>query len=252
MKRNIILIITLLIGLCPVMAATHNQTFQEGVAAYSQGNYDNAIAAWQSILDDGQESGELYYNLGNAYYRLEDYAHAILNYERAARLMPRDKETKENLALAYSKTEDRIEQMPRLFFVAWWQGLIQFFNPRGWMWIAIMLLALTGTSVAWFFLSRDYRWRKGTFVATIVLAILLLFSAICVAVSASHVSKHHEAIVVAPMTVVKSAPDQGGMDKFVLHEGTHLQLGISQDGWTKIELNDGNTGWLPNEDFEVI
>ncbi len=252
MKRNILLIITLLMGLCPVMAGTHNQTFQDGAAAYSKGDYTTAIVVWQSILDDGQESGELYYNLGNAYYRLGDYAHAILNYERAARLMPRDKETKENLALAYSKTEDRIEQMPRLFFIEWWQAAVQFFSPRGWMWIALSLLALTGAAVTLFFLSRDYRWRKGTFVTSLTLGVLLLVSAVLVAASASRASKHNEAIVVAPMTVVKSSPDQGGMDKFVLHEGAHLQLGISQDGWTKIEINDGNTGWLPSEDFEII
>ncbi len=242
----------LLAGLFPARAGSYNETFRDGAETYSKGDYAAAITIWQSILDEGQESGELYYNLGNAYYRLGDYAHAILQYERAARLMPRDKETKENLALAYSKTEDRIEQMPQLFFVAWWQAAVLYLSPRGWMWIVLVLLALTGTAVALFFLSRDYRWRKGTFVAALVLAVLLLLSAILVAASASRAAKHNEAIVIAPMTVVKSSPDQGGMDKFVLHEGAHLQLGISQDGWTKIEINDGNTGWMPNEDFEII
>ncbi len=252
MKRNIILFVACVLCCATAVASSHKQTFQEGVATYGKGDYAAAIAVWQTIVDDGQESGELYYNMGNAYYRLEDYAHAILYYERAARLMPRDRETRENLALAYSKTEDHIEQMPQLFLVSWWQTAVRFLGPRGWMWVALALLALTGAATVLFFLCRDFRWRKGSFVATVVLGTLLVVAAVLVATASSQAARHHEAIVVAPMAVVKSAPDQGGMDKFVLHEGAHLQLGISENGWTKVEIDDGNSGWLPTTDFEVI
>lgn len=251
MKQHILPLLFLLLSL-PAAAESGSAPFQQGCQAYGQGHYDQAIAAWQSLLDGGQESGALYYNLGNAYYRQDDYAHAVLCYERAQRLMPRDRDTRENLALAYSKTEDHVQPMPRFFLASWWQGLLGLFSPRGWMWAALIVLAVTCAALSLFFLSRGFALRKSSFIASIVLGVFTLFSFLCVALSARQVSSHPEAVVMAPMTVAKSSPDQGGVDKFVLHEGTHLRLSDTDGGWTKVYIDDGNSGWLPNGDFETI
>lgn len=251
MKRYIITFVIIFLGLHTTVLG-NNHAFQQGSQAYAKGDYATAIAKWQSILKDGQESGELYYNIGNAYYRMDDFSHAILNYERAKRLMPRDQDTRENLALAYSKTEDHIPQVPKFFLVSWWQGMVSLFSPHDWMWTSIILLVLTGAALVTFFLSRDFGFRKTSFIISMVLCVLLVFSFIFVALSFQNVSIHQEAVVMAPMTVVKSSPDQGGVDKFVLHEGTHLRLTDTEDRWTKIYIDDGNSGWLPNEDFEKI
>lgn len=252
MKRHIFTLLLLVAGLQAAAQNNGDQLFRQGSQAYAKGDYATAITKWQSILDDGQESGALLYNMGNAYYRQEDYAHAVLFYERAHRLMPRDRDTRENLALAYSKTEDHIQQAPSLFIVTWWRALLSLFSPRGWMWACLLVAALAGTALALFLLSRSMAWRKGSFIAAIVLGACLLLVVAMAATSAHNATHRQEAIVTAPMTVVKSSPDQDGLDKFVLHEGTHLRLSDTEEHWTKVFIDDGNSGWLPNSDFETI
>ena len=246
MKRLILCLCWLL----PVAASA--QSFDEGVKAYERGDYPAAIAQWEGVLRAGQTSGELLYNLGNAHYRAGDMARAVLNYERALRLMPRDRETRENLALARSKTQDRIAELPQLFLVRGWHALARWFSPRGWMWVCLLWVTLLSLATAFFFLSRQMRARKASLAMAATLALLLLVSALATASAARAASSRAEAIVMAPVAVVKSSPDAGGLDKLVLHEGTKVRIEERAEGWSKIRIADGNTGWLPVEDMEVI
>lgn len=239
-----------LFALLPI--AVFPQSFEQGCKAYEQGNYKEAVSQWEGVLKDGKESGEVFYNLGNAYYRVGDMAHAVLNYERAHRLMPRDKDTKENLALAYSKIEDKIAKMPQLFVSRWWQALVHAFGIRGWMWVCIVFLALVCVAAAVFFLSHGVAMRKASLATGGVLLFLLIIFSFAATNLSRDVSLHSEAIVMSPATVVKSSPDSGGLDKMVLHEGTKVWIEDEAEGWKKIRISDGNTGWLPKKDIEVI
>ena len=115
---------------------------QKGNDAYNRSHYDTAIAAYTAVLDAGYESATLYYNLGNAYYRQEEYGQSILNYERALRLKPNYRDAKQNLDLVCSKTEDEIAPLPELFIVQWGRSIISWFSPRGWR-ILLLCLALS-------------------------------------------------------------------------------------------------------------
>lgn len=232
--------------------SAQQQLFKQGKEAYEKGQYQAAIEAWKGILAQGQESNAVYYNLGNAYYRTDDIAHAILNYERALRLKPHDNDARQNLELAYSKTEDKIDRIPELFFVRWWRAVIHWFSPRGWMWVCIAVLALFTTLLASYLLGRTMRYRRKNFIATVAIGVVLIFCGTAATFSSQNVSTHQEAIVMAPATVVRSSPDQGGVDKMVLHAGTHLRLEEADGQWTKVRIADGNYGWMPNKDFEVI
>lgn len=259
MKKITVIFLTMLaLGSVAASAGTAalptdpDKLFAMGKEAYEKGQYHLAAEAWEAILAQGMESQAVYYNLGNAYYRSDDMAHAVLNYERALRLKPRDSDTRQNLKLAYSKTEDKIDRMPELFFVRWWRAITHWFSPRGWMWVCIAVLAPCMTALAAFLLSRSKKRRRRYFAATAVLGAAFIFSAAAATFSSLNVSSHREAIVMAPVSVVRSSPDQGGVDKMVLHAGTHLRLEETDGQWTKIRIADGNYGWMPNRDFTVI
>lgn len=250
MKR--ILVILALFGSCGLFAQTPQELMLQGNQAYGKSDFTTAISTYNAILDAGYCSAELYYNLGNAYYRQQQYALSILSYERALRLKPNFRDARQNLQLAYSKTEDEIEQLPELFIVRWARALVSCFSPTGWRVALLVMLAVLVALVAVIFLCRDYLWRKRSLVASIVVTALLVITLACAIASATRASRHNQAIVTTPMLVVKSSPEEGSVDKLILHEGTKVSIDETLGQWHKIRIADGNTGWVPTSELTAI
>lgn len=227
------------------------ERFQQANTAYDSGNYASAVKIYSDILDEGWECWQLYYNMGNAYYRLDELGQSILNYERALRLAPHKKEIKDNLRLAESKTADHIEQLPQNILVQWFKSLTQVTSPRGWRAICITLLFLLCTAASIFFISNSYKLRKWMFVTSVLLLLLLIFSTVDATFSARYVSHSNQAVVTAPLVVIKGAPDPTAVDKFLLHEGTTITVTETDDAWWHIEIADGKEGWI-NGGAEII
>ena len=220
-------------------------------SAYTSGDYTTAIALYEQILQTG-ESSVLYYNLGNAYYRQDEFGQAILNYERALRLKPNFRDAQENLDLANSKIEDEIKALPELFIVTWARNITTWFSHTGWRIVILCLLALLGAAVAIFVLSRDYLWRKGALIGGIAVTGLLLIAIACSIATGVRQNSHNKAIVTSPLVVVKSSPESNSVDKLILHEGTKVDVEETLGDWHKIHIADGNTGWLTDADITVI
>lgn len=251
MKRIFIIIMLLLPSLL-LRAQTPEQLFQQGNEAYKSGQYQEAVEAYTAILQSGQESHELYYNLGNAYFRLEEYGQSILNYERALRLKPNSRDARQNLELAQNHTEDEIAVLPEIFLVQWAHSILNWFSPTGWrIAILVVLLLLAGAVVA-FLLLGDYGWRKGCLISSIVLGALLILTIACAIASGVRHNRHNEAVVTEPMIVVKSSPEESSIDKLVLHEGTKVGIDETLGDWHKIHIADGNTGWVTTSSITVI
>lgn len=231
--------------------ARENQDFAYANTAYETGDYAAAIEGYRAVLAGGEESWEVYYNLGNSYYRADSIGLCILNYERALRLSPGKKEIKDNLALANSKTVDRIEVLPTLFLVEWFRSILNLFTPRGWRVCCIVLMVLTCAAVSMFLISRAYLVRRALFVVSAVLGFFLLLTLFNAAFSAKSVSNRNEAIITAPMVVVKGSPDVKSVDKFILHEGTKLKITDRQDAWWQVEISDGKSGWIDGGAEEI-
>lgn len=248
MKRFLITILFLSVLATPLVA----QTMSEANEAYKRGDYPAAIGAYSAILDAGYENADLYYNLGNAYYRTDRFGMAILNYERALRLEPNFAEARQNLALANARTEDKITPLPEFLLAKWYKALVGLLPTVGWLWTIIALLLLVAVAVYFLVFGSSYGLRKAGLVGLIVFAIFLLVAVACTSSSVLRRSRHDRAVVTQPMVVVKGSPDVSGVDKLVLHDGTTLIVGESLDGWYKIHLADGNTGWLPEEDITII
>lgn len=219
---------------------------------YRHGQYDSALTLYDSALATGYTSADLHYNLGNTHYRLEHIGQAILNYERALRIKPGMRDAKENLALANSKTQDRITELPRLFLVNWYHSLCTHLTPKTWRVIWLVLFALLAAAVATFMLARELPLRKATFSLAIAAGVLLLLATALLISSTRHYNAHAEAIVIDEAIAVRNSPEQQSLEKLILHEGAKVTVTESLAGWEKITLADGTTGWCESHNIERI
>jgi tetratricopeptide (TPR) repeat protein len=218
--------------------------FKQGNDLYSKGNYSAALGHYRKIEDEGYRSAELYFNIGNCYFKLDSLAQSIVYYERAKLLNPTDEDILFNLDAANQKTVDRIDKMPVLFIIDWWQKLGASFSLQGWSFLVIICIWGALTSFAFYMLSR-YRMKKIIFFTTAsILLIVGLFMYVIANSQNAHLNKEKEGIILTPSITIKSAP-ASGKDLFVLHEGTKVRILDHTDGWVKIRLGNGNVGWLP-------
>ena len=224
-----------------------------GVNAYSDGNWADAARAWSDLRALGLESPQLYCNLGDALFKQDDLAHAILNYERALKLDPSYADARHNLAFAQTQLQDKIEAVPELFLSVWGRKLCWLLPSDTWAALFLVLLAAALACALLFLLGRRVAARKTGFIAGIVALVLALLCVSFAFWQRSDYRKADSAIVTRAVTTVQSAPGRdSAKDLFVLHEGTRVRLLDSVGSWRNIELADGRQGWLPEDDLEVI
>lgn len=225
---------------------------EEGNRHYRMGNYDIACDFYGLALSSDNGNADLYYNLGNAYYRTDKIGLAILNYERALRLNPSMSDAKENLALANSKTQDRITELPRLFIVRWIDWLCTAITPHAWRTVWLVLLAVVAAAAIALRWGQDATLRKAGLTTGIVTAVLLLAATLLLLGSTSRYNSHSDAIVMEQSITVKGSPEQQSVDKMLLHEGTKVEVLEELSGWYKIRIADGTTGWCQSSTIERI
>ncbi len=228
------------------------QTFEQANQLYLQAKYPEAIAEYEKIVESGWESGELYFNLGNAYYKSGIIQKAILNYERAAQLLPRDEDVQFNLQLANLQVVDKIEAVPRLFIYRWIDSMLGLFSLSTMGWIAYSFFVLTLAAFAVFLFARTYTQKRISMFAGLLFSAALILTMIGFGVQSYTEANTEFAIVMSDVANIKAAPDSKGNDLFVLHKGLRVQVLDSVNRWRKIRLADGKIGWIPEEDCESI
>jgi tetratricopeptide (TPR) repeat protein len=227
-------------------------TKAEADSAYVRGEYQQAIKDYETLLKYGA-SADLYYNLGNAYYRTENITRAVLNYERALLLSPGDRDIRFNLQMARSKTVDKITPEQDMFFVTWYRSLVNLTSVDGWANIALISLALAIILALLYLFSERIWLRKVGFFGAIILIVCFLVSNVFAYQQKDLLVHRRGAIVVAPAVTVKSTPAKQGTDLFILHEGTKVTItdGSMKD-WKGIRLADGKEGWIETRQIELI
>lgn len=241
--ESLLLIIALL---CNMLAfAQVEVTKTDGDQAYTAGSYTEAAAKYEQILGQGYVSAEVHYNLGNAYFKAGQVAPSILNYERALKLSPGDDDIQFNLKLANLSIKDKVEEMPKLFFIEWWETVLVTFSTDGWAWNSVIAIALGLLGLLLFRFSNEVGVRRLTFYTALVLLSWGSFSIYAAQKNYQHLVNDDRAVVFAPTLTVKSAPDQKGKDIFVIHEGLVVIMGEELNGWIRIKLSNGNVGWIP-------
>ena len=248
----------LLLLLLPASALRAQESYPDslwnaGVAAYSDGRWEDAVQAWQGIESLGVESADLYYNLGNAWFKTADYAQAILCYERALKLDPSSADIKHNLRYAQEFIQDNIESVPEFFLKSWFRSLSGALPRDVWAVLALVLLAAALALALLFALGGTPGRRKAGFFGGIA---VLALCALCCGFARIQYNQYidaSEAIVTRAVTSVKSSPDgTSSKDLFILHAGSKVRILDSVGEWKNIELADGRQGWLPEADIEVI
>lgn len=227
-------------------------TIKEAEVAYTKEEYGKAIELYESILKNNGESSEIYYNLGNAYYKAGKTAPAILNYERALLLDPGDADIRFNLQMAKQKSVDKIEPVGEFFLYRWFDSVQNMGAADSWAKVGIVCFILFIGCLILFFFSRWIRLKKVGFYIGILLLVVIIFSNIFASHQKKEIVERAGAIVFSPTVTVKSSPDVSGTELFILHEGTKVSIKSKLGEWSEIELEDGNVGWMPSKDIEVI
>lgn len=248
------IILLLLMLLCYNAKAIDNNAsnFQKANELYKKGQFDTAAILYEKILKSGYESPEVYFNLGNAYYREKNIAKAILNYERASKLEPNNEEISFNLQLAQTMIVDKISPLPDFFLKKWWKAFSEIFSSNGWAILSMILFVVT-LILTGIYLFTTMVWVKKTsfWIAGIVLFLTVVSMVNSYEIKVERISKN-DAIILTPSITVKSSPDENGTDIFVIHEGTKVRKVDEVDNWVKIVIADGTKGWVKATDIEPI
>lgn len=223
----------------------------EADSAYIKGEYQKAIEIYESVLEEGV-AAEVYYNLGNSYYKLDNIGKAILNYERALLLDPGNKDIQANLAIARSKTVDKVEPLPELFFISWTKSIMNQASADGWAKWALTFFLLFLVCAFFYVFSTRILLKKISFSVGILLFLFTL---------AAHSFGRHQkkvllnrdtAIVLTPSVTIKSTPSESGTALFILHEGGKVTIKDNVGEWKEIMIEDGKVGWINSKNIEII
>ena len=236
-----------------VQAKDLDSLWVSGVQAYSDGRFSDACSDWSAIEESGQKSATLYYNLGNAWFKQGNYPKAVLDYERALRLDPSYSDARYNLEFTGSFIQDKIEPVPEFILKSVARKLCYLMSSNAWAGIFIALLAISLALALLFLLGSSVGKRRAGFYCGIV-SLLLSLGALGFSVwQKSDSGKSDAAIVMSPVSSVKSSPSSGSSkDLFVIHEGTKVTILDEVGDWRNISLADGRQGWIPASDLEVI
>ena len=248
------ILFTILFLITNLAYADDNQILiTEANKEYNEGLYEQAIELYEKVLEDGKESSELYYNLGNAYFKLNNLASAILYYEKAKKLDPNDDDINFNLNIANSRIVDKIETVPELFYIRWWNSMIYALNVDGWAMVNSISFSLVLLFLLVFLLSKTIFLKKIAFWLGMILIVISASSYLLSNQKYRSFLDNHEAIVFTPTVTIKSSPSKTGIDLFVIHEGTKVQI-IDHvgDNWYEVKIANGSVGWLQAPDIKKI
>ena len=250
--KKLLIIIAMCLSNIVAFANTNQIIFDKANSLYQQGNYEEAAKLYKEKLNSGNESAVIYFNLGNAYYKLNNIAQSILNYERAKRLSSADEDIDFNLKLANLKVVDKVEEIPQLFYKRWGHSFSQVFSLDNWALAAIIFCWLTVIAAVLFVLSKSIFPKKIFFFLGLTTILITLFAFFFAQHQHNLQTSTKAAIVFESNVYVKSSPDEKSVDLFILHEGSKVQI-LDQIGvWEKIKLANGNEGWMKAEGLEVI
>ena len=243
-----LLLVMICFGGTSAKAVTKNNADTE----YQKGNYQQAIRDYEEILKNG-ESAEIYFNLGNAYYRTDNITKAVLNYERAHLLSPGDDDINFNLQFARSKTIDKITPQSEMFFITWYKSLVNFTSVDNWAKTGILCIVMALLLVLLYLFGPQLMLRKIGFFGGLAFFVIFLLSNLFAFQQKQALDNRTGAIIISPSVNIKKTPAKNSTDQFVLHEGTRVDIiDKGMTDWRCIRVGDGREGWIETKAIEEI
>jgi tetratricopeptide (TPR) repeat protein len=249
MKR---LAIIVLFMLGAVNISLSNDLLSKAEKAYDNKNYKEAIVCYQKLINEGNKSYELYFNLGNSYYRNKELGYAIYYYELARKMNPNDQDVQINLGIASAKTVDKIDAKENFFVNAVRSNVVNVVSTDSWAWFSVILAIVTCILFFTFVHSRIMTLKRVSFVFSIIAAIALV-TVYLFGVSAVNSKKENKfAIVLLKEVKITNEPNAVATMKFALHEGTKVRIVKANSDWVLIKLDNGNEGWVKQSEVGII
>ena len=253
MKRTIIYIALLLVSVVAYGAEpTSLERWEAGNKAYIEGNYEKAVEDYNAILDGGEYSMKLYYNLANAYFKMGNIGKSILYYNKALRIAPSQEDIRHNLALAEAQTKDRIAVIPEFFLNRWLRTVRNSMSCAAWSVLSLVWFGVLLAFGVLFLLASNVKWRKVGFYGALCAFVLFVATTSFAVSSRNDILSHNEAVVMGTAISIKSSPDRSATDLFVLHEGTKVKVLTEVDEWVEVVIADGKKGWTLKSNVEEI
>ena len=232
--------------------AQNDTLFNNGTESYNQGDYNKAIEHYLKILENGEHSAELYYNLGNSYYKLNQIAPSIYYYEKALLLKPNDPEIENNLGYAQNMTLDAIETMPETGLSKIYSTVVSVLSFDQWGYTAVILMMLFVILYIAFYYLKYATHKRIAFITGMLCLFLAITAAIIAFMSYGDFKADQPAIIFSDEVIIKSEPNARSQEVFRLHEGTKIHVLEEFNDWKKIRIVDGQTGWLASENIKLL
>lgn len=226
--------------------------FHEANLAYQKQEYSKSVQLYEELLNGGKISAEVYFNLGNSYFKEGNVPKAIINYERAKKLSPDDEDIAFNLKIASLKVVDRIDNVPEVFYKRWIRSMATILPANTWSIVFVIMIWMVFMSAGFYVITHRSSLKKLSFISCIIFSILAVSTYMMSARSYSISAIEEQAIVISSSVYVKSSPDEKGNDLFILHEGTKVEVLEPFEGWKKIRIANGTIGWLKINEIEKI
>lgn len=246
-------VITILVYLACTLGFSQNQElFNKATSYYNEGEYTKAADSYLQILENGEHSAALYFNLGNTYYKLNDIAPSIYYYEKALLLKPNDQDIKNNLAYAQNMTLDAIEPLPQTSLSKFYNQLTHYLSFDQWAYVAIVLMMLfVGCYIAFYYFKFATQ-KRIAFISSIIFLLGSLMAVFLAYFQFQKFNSDQPAIVFAEEVSIKSEPNNRSQTVFNLHAGTKVNILEHLNDWTRIGISDGSSGWIPSEEIKIL
>lgn len=243
-------------SIATLKAEVGKESSNPAIKAYNEGDFLGAIEIWEKEkkeqLEKGLEAAQLYYNLGDAYFRVNDFAHARLNYEKALLLDPGDRDTRHNIDYLSTKIEDKILVADTFFLSTWFRAVQNLFTSNTWAVISVVFFLLLMACLAVFFFTREVVVKKVTFYVGIVSMLVVIFANVFSFKQKNKIEERDTAVIMSGSAPIYSSPDSNSKELFILHSGTKVDITKEDRSWLEIEVDNGSVGWVQREKIEII
>ncbi|MBR4584879.1 MAG: tetratricopeptide repeat protein [Bacteroidales bacterium] len=218
---------------------------------FMQTRYAEAVVLYDSICRMGYSSSDLYYNMGNCYYRLNEIPYSVYYYEKSLMLNPSNSDAEFNLNIANRSLKQVVEVLPKPFYERWGNAVLGIMGTDAWTIFNIIMLALVLAGIALYLFMGSIALRKLGFSVAVIAFVLFILTAICAYKSSVMITENNYAVVFE-QSMVKSSPNADAVNSFEIFEGLKVNVVDSANGMYNIRLADGKEGWIDANDVKLL